>query len=244
MMGVLRLLIVCMLLCASSAFGVDDTPTPTPTDTETPTPTATATATPTPTHTPGANDCCACGDFCWIPSTTHKCGVCTVVFGAVCTNDGCSTPSPTSTPLNTATPTSTPTVTLTPTVTATPPATSTPTPTYLVYATPVATWIAPINPGLSSFDIIPFSVQSTPVSLVPVGVGHRAMVGYLDVVADGATTVTVTVPPLSFPFVFAADLSHQRVTFAAPWVPTTTQTIYATQSGTAAVTITIGSAQQ
>ena len=80
------------------------------------------------TPTPGANDCCQCDLSCG-PALNHDCGVCPVVYGAVCANGACVPFTATPTSNATVTPTSTPTSTTTNTPTITPTGTETLTPT-------------------------------------------------------------------------------------------------------------------
>lgn len=231
------LLASCLFVTGALAQSATPTGTPTPTSTSTPTKTPTITSTPT----PGAADCCDCGSFCAAPSS-GSCGACTIVTGAGCVSNACATHTPTETPTKTPTQTKTKTPTSTPTITRTPTTTPTPTQTYVPAATPVSTFTTYEFPnGIAKFATTAFSVQTARVQILAAAVPtQRVGIFYLDVSADGATTVSVVVGGATFPFVFGAA-GHLVREFPKTVLLPTNVDAYATQSGTAAVTVQVGS---
>ena len=223
--------------CACATVTPTSTPTRTPTNTPTETPTPTRT--PTRTHTPSAADCCNYSGTCGAPQS-GMCGIGVIVRGASCVSGSCATHTPTRTPTNTPTrtPTRTPTSTMTPS--STPVDTYTPTPTHVPASTPMATQAVVTAPGSTTWRRQAFSSTSTNVALVPGVAAQRIAVTYLDVIADGATVVTVTAgnATLLFPFI-TANLNQPQVrSFVVPLASVIGGDVHASQTGSAAVTIT------
>jgi hypothetical protein len=183
------------------------TPTSTPTVTRTPSNTRTVTSTPTVTQT---------------PSITQT-----------------RTITPTRTVTQTRTPSQTPTITQTPTATRTPSQTGTPTPTYIPAATPMSqNSLISLDAGIIRCNSTSFSGSGVRVSLVTApGSVQPVGLSLLDVVADGTTSVTITVGTTVLPTMVLAANVHQVREYPAAIVASSYAAVYATQSGTANVTV-------
>lgn len=197
------------------------------------------TATSSPTATPGASDCCDYTGTCSAP-LGGSCGIGSIVSGAACVAGACATYTPTWTPspTRTATPTRTPTPTRT--VTNTPTVTATATVTHVPASTPMGSQAVVLAPGQIKYRQQAFASTTTAVALVPEIAGQRIAVTYLEVVADGVTVVSVTAgtTTLTFPFI-TANLGQKQVrTFTVPLVSAVGGDIYASQTGSANVTVT------
>lgn len=203
------------------------------------------TSTPTNTPTIGPLDCCNCSGVCAAPVGNSCGGSCTVVYGAACVSGGCVTHTPTKTATPTRTATNTRTFTSTPTSTNTPAPTATFTSTFPIAPTPFATGApAAAITGAGEWRSVSFSSQNTRLEIVPAVPKHRNQIYFLQVVADAATNVTVTAGGVDIVFNFiTANLNvAQRTTFALPLATGIAAVASVKQSGTANVTVTVGSA--
>ena len=218
-----RLSLLAVLLFAVPAYAVDPTATP----------------------VPDALDCCDCGAVCSAP-VGGDCGACTIVYDASCVAGSCVGHTPTRTITPTSPPTNTRTFTATRTPTSTPTQTSTRTVTLPPASTPFVSGAAILSGSSTiSWRLTTFSAQSTAYELVPARPSSkRSQVYYLDAIANGATTVTVSTDGgASIVFNFTAGNAGitQFRSFPVPLLTGPGGVISVSQSGTAAVTVRVAS---